>query len=132
MAPIVLLIDDPGASRGAVIAAIRSRMKLPVAEIQRRLETASPVVAEELFPRGGDSASRLMALVNDLDRLGVRYEMYEVPPPQQFDRRNASRFFKVDAETLARLIQSHDEIHREQQDLAFLEAQDAEDEDDED
>ena len=129
MAPIVLLIDDPGASRGAVIAAIRSRMKLPIAEIQRRLESGSPVLEEELSPRTGDTASRLTALVSDLEKLGVRYEMYEVPPPQQFDRRNASRYFKLDAATLARIIQTHDEIHREQQEFGFLEAEELEEED---
>jgi len=124
MANVVLLIANDGPSRTAVIAAVRAHTSLAISEIYNRLDNRQPVITEELFPRDGDRASRVMSLTAALEELGVAYEMYEVPQSQHFDKNRTAHLFRLDRNSLHRIIQRNAQELERQRELGFREAED--------
>lgn len=113
MVRFVLLLHDFGKRRVEVIRLLRTVLGLGIKEIKDAPQSGEPLLDVELFDRNRPSRSReILELLASLDSFGASYSAFEVPGEQQYSKEG--RYFELNFDRLARIIQSREDSIAEQ------------------
>jgi hypothetical protein len=118
MPRIVLLLEDCGPQKAKVVAEIRQKFGLAVAEIMSAIGGVRALFDRPMFSRTDpDWERRLSEMMTNLDQLGATYTAYEVLDGQNFLPEARDSYFRITRDRLVNIISAHDRSLREVRDL---------------
>ncbi|MDA8021308.1 MAG: hypothetical protein MPN21_28075 [Thermoanaerobaculia bacterium] len=123
MSNIVVLSESTKESRTAVVAATRRHFDLGIKEILDRQSTRRPLVEVRLFGNDHDEVTkRLVGLLDELQRAGALFTLFELEEAQGFVSRDAHDLSIISRQELDNILQAADDEMARQRKSMDLEA----------